>query len=208
MKNGIDKIIRSLYRLINFKLIDMRIKRRAKRSPLKIVVGAAGLFQSGWVPTDIEHLNILYLENWERYFKDSSIDAILAEHVWEHLTVEEARLAAKNCFQYLKPHGYIRVAVPDGFHPSPEYVKAISPGGSGAGANNHKVLYNYKTLSKVFKSVGFDIALIEWFDEDGHFHSKKWDKDSGLIRRSSKYDERNKNGQFNYTSIILDAWKR
>jgi len=150
----------------------------------------------------------LRLENWERYFKRNSIDAILAEHVWEHLTKEEAILAAKNCYLYLKPSGYIRVAVPDGFHPSANYLDYVKPFGTGMGSDDHKELYNYETLSKIFESVGFDVELLEYFDKEGEFHCKQWDSDKGMITRSSKYDERNKNAQLNYTSIIIDAWKR
>jgi predicted SAM-dependent methyltransferase len=58
-------------------------------------------------------------DTWKFFFQESSLDAILAEHVWEHLSLNEASIAAKNCFKYLKHGGYVRVAVPDGYHPSP-----------------------------------------------------------------------------------------
>ena len=167
MRLSMMATLRSLYRSIKFKLTDIWLKRLAKRSPLKVIVGAGGTFQTGWVSTDIEHLNILDPENWGRYFAEGSIDAILAEHVWEHLTGEESLLAARNCFKYLKHHGYLRVAVPDGFHPSREYIEDVKPGGRGAGADCHKILYNYKTLSRVFTAADFDVDLIEWFDEKG-----------------------------------------
>jgi len=48
------------------------------------------------------------------------LDAILAEHVWEHLTKEEALIAALTCYRYIKNGGYLRVAVPDGPHPNPQ----------------------------------------------------------------------------------------
>ena len=99
-----------------------KLKRAATKSPLKIVVGASGVFEKGWIPTDIQYLNFLDSKHWKRYFNDNSIDAILSEHVWEHLTADEGLIAAQHCFQYLKPRGYIRVAVPDGFHPDPEYI--------------------------------------------------------------------------------------
>ena len=38
-----------------------------------------------------------------------------AEHVFEHLTWDEARAALANISQYLKDGGRIRIAVPDGY---------------------------------------------------------------------------------------------
>lgn len=187
---------------------DFRLKHLAKKSPLKVIVGAGRACQIGWIPTDIDQINLLETNSWDKFFSINSIDAILAEHVWEHLTEQEASIAAHNCFNYLKSHGYIRVAVPDGFKPSIDYINAVKPGGTGAGAEDHKVLYNYRTISKLFESAGFEIELLEYYDEEGKFHYKEWDPDKGLITRSSRYDERNQHGNLNYTSIIIDARKK
>lgn len=208
MMYNIAKGVLRVYRIIRHRLLDIRIKILSWHSPLKIIIGASGTVQSGWIPTDIEHLNLLDCNSWKRYFSEGSIDAILAEHVWEHLNEQEAVTAAINCFKYLKNNGYIRVAVPDGFHHSTKYIDAVKPGGSGAGSDDHKILYNYKTLSEVFSSAGFKVEMLEWFDEKGVFNFKEWDKESGLITRSSRFDHRNKDGQLNYTSLIIDAWKK
>src|SRR5712675_2094691 len=94
-----------------------RLKKAIRRSKdLKIVVGASGVFEQGWIPTDVHTLNLLKPGRWKLFFTTNSIDVILAEHVWEHLTVEDGRIAAKTCYEFLKPGGYIRVAVPDGLH--------------------------------------------------------------------------------------------
>jgi predicted SAM-dependent methyltransferase len=204
MNLSYEKMLRS----IRHKIIDWKIYIQAMRKPLKLVIGASGIYEPGWLATDIEHLNILVSEDWKKYFKANSVDVILAEHVWEHLTLDEAYLAAKNCYQFLKPNGYIRVAVPDGFHTSSDYMDKVKPGGTGAGSDDHKVLYNYKSLSHVFETAGFAVELIEYFDEQGIFHRTEWNSENGLIHRSSKYDERNKEGQLNYTSIIIDAFKK
>lgn len=58
-------------------------------------------------------MNLLSLESWNKLSEPESIEALLAEHVWEHLTYEEGIIAAKHCYQFLKPGGYIRCAVPD-----------------------------------------------------------------------------------------------
>jgi predicted SAM-dependent methyltransferase len=184
-----------------------RLKRAAARSPLRIVVGSAGVFENGWIPTDIQYLNLLDSSDWKKYFNENSVDAILSEHVWEHLTLGEGLIAAQNCFQYLKPGGYIRVAVPDGFHPDPEYIEWVRVDGTGAGADDHKVLYNYETFRNLFEKAGFQVRLLEYFDESNKFHYNDWSVDKGLIRRSRRFDERNANGELKYTSLILDATK-
>ncbi|MDB4805027.1 methyltransferase domain-containing protein [bacterium] len=183
------------------------LKRAATKSPLKIVVGASGVFEQGWTPTDIEYLSLLDSTNWKLFFKENSIDAILSEHVWEHLTLDEGLIAAQHCFQYLKPNGYIRVAVPDGFHSNPVYIDHVKPYGNGPGADDHKILYDYKTLSNLFRQAGFEVELLEYFDENKKFHYNNWSIDKGMINRSKQFDKRNSDGNLNYTSIIIDAVK-
>ncbi|MDY7003484.1 MAG: tetratricopeptide repeat protein [Cyanobacteriota bacterium] len=174
---------------------------------IKIIIGTSGINQPGWIATDINTLNLLNIENWESNFYPSSIDAILAEHVWEHLNIEQGILAAQNCYLYLKEGAYLRIAVPDGFHPSSDYIEWVKPGGRGPGANEHKILYNYQSLKKLFEEAGFEVDLLEYFDEIGKFHFQEWNPDQGKINRSMRFDNRNKNGYLNYTSIIIDAKK-
>jgi predicted SAM-dependent methyltransferase len=184
-----------------------RVKKCAQHSPVRIVIGASDIFENGWIPTDIEYLNLLIPDHWQKTFQRNSIDAILAEHVWEHLTIDDGLVAARQCYEYLKPGGYLRVAVPDGFHPNPKYINYVKVGGTGLGAQDHKVLFTYETLRDVFSRAGFRVELLEYFDSDGKFHSVNWDPRAGRIRRSQRFDERNVNGELQYTSIILDAYK-
>lgn len=44
---------------------------------------------------------------------DGFADAFLAEHVWEHLSLEDAHRATRNCYRFLRPGGRLRLAVPD-----------------------------------------------------------------------------------------------
>lgn len=178
----------------------------------RIVVGAADTQFEGWVPTNKDNLNLLVERDWAASFKPDSLDAILAEHVWEHLTPEEALAAARNCFKFLKPGGYLRVAVPDGLHPDPAYIEWVRPGGNGPGADDHKVLYTWDTFRQVFAAAGFDVLLCEYYDEHGEFHAVDWNPADGMIRRSHRFDkatfDRSKSGaQFDFTSIVLDAVK-
>jgi predicted SAM-dependent methyltransferase len=175
--------------------------------PLKIVVGAGGIPVKDWLLTDIDQLNILVEQDWRFYFRPGSIEAIVAEHVWEHLDENEALRAARMCFSYMRPGGRLRVAVPDGFHPRSEYIDAVKPGGNGPGADQHKALYEWLTLRRLFEAAGFETTSLEYFDEQGRFHSIEWDPDEGMIRRSLRFDPRNRDGEPRYTSIIIDAIK-
>lgn len=189
-------------------LTNLMQKLVSTRTPLRVMVGSASLYEPGWLSTDVHTLNLLNIDDWEKYFSNSPIDAILGEHVWEHLTKDDGVRAAKICYKYLKRGGYLRVAVPDGFHPSDEYINWVKPGGTGSGAEDHKIIYNYTSLREVFEKAGFRVNLLEYFDEKGQFNFTHWNENEGKIYRSKRFDERNKDGKLNYTSIILDAIKR
>jgi len=175
--------------------------------PLSIVVGSAGESSLGWIPTDTGFLDLLKPDDWNRWKLNGNVRAILAEHVWEHLHPAEGLVAATQCIRSLRPGGHLRLAVPDGFFPDTDYINQVEPGGTGAGAHDHKVLYNYHTLQKLLMDAGFIVSLLEWWDEDGTFHHKSWDRRDGLIRRSKKRDARNKGEKLRYTSLISDARK-
>lgn len=192
------KRLHGVYRLRNLR--DIR--------PLRLVIGASGVHDEGWIHTDIEYLNLLDERDWEVYFQKNSVDAILAEHVWEHLTIDEGLEAAKRCLEYLSPGGgYLRVAVPDGYHPNPDYIESVRPGGCGAGAIDHKVLYNCNTLSAILEKAGFCVVLLEWYDSRHRLHCVRWSGKDGMIWRSLRYDKRNTDGVPRYTSLIVDAYK-
>lgn len=179
---------------------------------IKIVIGAGEYNNNpGWIHTQEEELNLLDIETWNHKFEDNSISAILAEHVWEHLTYEEGIEAAKICHNFLKPSGYIRCAVPDGFFPDDVYQNIIKVGGPGPKdhpAASHKVVYNYKTLKGLFEGLGYEVKLLEYCDDDGKFHSNDWNGEDGVIFRSKKYDPGNKREKIVFPSLIIDAIKR
>jgi predicted SAM-dependent methyltransferase len=210
MKHLLKKTIGPVYRAVKEYIEERQFRKRvlAQQGEIRLVVGSSGKFEPGWIPSEAHFLNLLDEHDWLRYFKEGQIDAILAEHVWEHLTLEQGQKAADTCYRFLKKGGRLRVAVPDGFHAYPEYIDMVKPGGWGAGADDHKVLYNYQTFQVLFEKSGFHVMPLEYFDESRQFRATDWDRNEGFIHRSIRYDERNHDGKPNYTSLIVDAIKK
>jgi len=205
-------IVQMAYRPCRAAYARWRLKQRVRQAlsgngPLRLVIGAKNKYQPGWIPTEVYTLNLLDVKDWQRCFPDESIDMLLAEHVWEHLYPEQGLEAARMCFRFLKPGGHLRVAVPDGFFPDPAYINFVKPGGTGPSADDHKVLYNYRTFSVVFKEAGFRVELLEYFDEAGQFHECDWTPDDGKVVRSTRFYNGRQFGGIKYRSLILDAVK-
>ncbi|OOE12465.1 class I SAM-dependent methyltransferase [Fictibacillus arsenicus] len=180
-------------------------------SDIRIVIGAGEFMNNpGWIHTQESELDLLNPDTWKDRFQPNSITALLAEHVWEHLSFEEGIAAAKLCYDYLKPSGYFRCAVPDGFFRNDEYQRIVQIGGPGPKdhpAASHKIVYNYQTLSNMFEAAGFEVRLLEYCDEEGKFHHTDWNEQDGVIFRSKKIDSRNQE-KLSFPSLIIDAIKK
>lgn len=179
-------------------------------APLRIILGAGEQRWPGWIPMQREALDLLRRDDWVALFGDRRIDALLCEHVWEHLTEAEGRAAAAICYDFLRPDGYLRVGVPDANFPDPEYQRTVQVGGPGPvdhPAADHKIVYDYRRFSAVFAEAGFDVELLEWCDGRGRFHFTYWDPADGPIYRSLRADHRNRDGKLRSASLILDARK-
>jgi predicted SAM-dependent methyltransferase len=190
---------------------QLRARRRLRQAvaraggDVRVIIGASGTAAPGWIPSEYPIVDVADVRTLRPYFRDASVRAFLAEHVWEHLAPAEAARAAENCYRLLVPGGYLRIAVPDGLHPDPAYIEYVRPGGSGAGSDDHKVLYTHRSLSALLQQAGFQVRLLEWFDERGQFHLSDWDPAAGPVSRSSRFDERNVRNPTAYTSLIADA---
>ena len=185
---------------------DLRARNKAT-SPLTVMLGAGGTVDGGWNSTDIDTIDISRRRAWRRLFAPSSIDALLAEHVWEHLDREAGLEAARLNFEFLQNGGYFRVVIPDGPHPDPAYRELVRPGGAGPGADNHRILHDYRSLARILADRGSRAELLEHFDERGHLIQAPWDPTYGLVRRSPRYDKRSVGGTLAYTSVVLGAIK-
>lgn len=177
---------------------------------MKVIIGAGQTKYDGWLSTQEDELNLLSLESWSGLFKPESIDALLAEHVWEHLSYEEGISAANHCYEFLKPGGYIRCAVPDKNFRNEWYQQMVQVGGPGSvdhPAATHKIVYDAKTFVQVFEKAGFEVSLLEYCDENGDFHYTYWNQVDGRIGRSFRFDTRNSIEGLGMVSIIVDAKK-
>ena len=115
---------------------------------LRVIVGASNTSINGWIMANEQELNILDLNSWENFFQNRRIDVILAEHVWENFTIKEGIIAAKNCYEYLKPGGFLRCSVPDKNFDNEWYQDLVKIDGideKNLPANSHKVVYDYTT---------------------------------------------------------------
>lgn len=175
---------------------------------IRVIIGASSQEYPGWIRTQENDLSLLRREDWAARFSPGSIDRLLAEHVWEHLDPKDAAIAARIVFDYLRPGGWLRLAVPDGLFPDEAYQRLVQVGGPGPvdhPAASHKIVYDYRTLPAVFEEAGFEVRMLEWWDENGNFHAESWDERDGFIYRSARFDHRNRDGEYRFTSLIIDA---
>ena len=173
----------------------------------RIVLGSGYREVRGWVCTDRDILDVTDRAAFARYWAPATAGAFLAEHVWEHLPLDAAAKGVANCFEFLRPGGTLRIAVPDGFNPDPAYREYVRPGGSGPGADDHQVLYDHRSMSRLLADAGFIVEPQEYWDEAGKFHFTDWPDERGHILRSRRYDPRNQDGRLAYTSLIVDGIK-
>jgi predicted SAM-dependent methyltransferase len=172
-----------------------------------IVVGAGPTKYDGWFSTDIHTLDLTKEPGFRRYFGKKKINKILAEHVMEHLSEAQIDAMLNNIKKYSDSDINIRIAVPDGYHQDKEYIDLVKPGGTGYGADDHKNLFNYISLSAIFEKHGFSAKPVEYWDENGEFHPGYNSDDNGYIKRCLINDKRNSDGNPHYTSLIIDFVK-
>lgn len=204
LANGIQEItmIDRLYNKIKDWYKKLLVKYFTK--DLRVILGAGGVEQEGFFMTDINVLDITNSDDWKKLLRKNSIKYLVAEHVFEHLSLKEVQKALKLCFLYLSPGGQLRIAVPDRNRKDKLYVQEVKPPHDG-----HKSYFDFKNLGRLLIKAGFQIDFLEYHDAQGKFIHKPWDPSSGLIRRSLPYDRQEpfKVKNHYYTSLIIDGFK-
>jgi SAM-dependent methyltransferase len=86
----------------------------------------------GWKvwPKGIRHANI----RTSALFESSSVDAIYASHLLEHLKREDCVVVLQRCRQLLKPGGVLRVVLPDLEGMTRRYLTEVDRGGMSSDA--------------------------------------------------------------------------
>ena len=185
------------------------------------------------VCTDRRELDLCDFASWMQLFEDTGNPpkVLFAEHVLEHFSPLQVHYIAAAAYISLKPGGVFRVAVPDGYKPSPSYQQYIRAGSTPSGFGDvHIVAYTFDSLVPIFESVGFVVKPREFYDKAGNFlfgnDTYDFDRQYGSISRSLRHDVRNapgfklpwsskmgtlepdvRDGEAVYTSLWFDAYK-
>lgn len=184
------------------KQIDKAISVNRK---IKIIIGAGGTQYDSWISTDLPHFDILKKSDWEFFLGNSKIDNLLSEHVLEHLTEEQVAKVLQFANHFLQEGGCFRIAVPDAYHSNPEYIDHVRPGGTGAGADDHKSFWSIDSLSSLCIQNNLKPNAIEFFDSHGKLFSEVIQEENGPILRSITKDFKAKVS--NFSSLVIDAVK-
>jgi predicted SAM-dependent methyltransferase len=205
MKNIFKIIYKNIKKIYKKLILKLKLFRARK---ISLIIGAGDTQYSNWIASEKESLNICDYNNFCEILGKKKIATILAEHVLEHLELEDLKQSLRNIYEFLEPEGVFRIAVPDGFHQDSYYIENVKLGGIGPGSEDHKHLFNYQSLGQLLEESGFTVKLVEYWNEEGHFQSTYSNDDGlGYIQRSFINDSRNSDGKTNYTSLIIDAVK-
>jgi predicted SAM-dependent methyltransferase len=145
-------------------------------------IGAGPHQLPGWLKTDLDsNWTTAYLNATKRFpFADEAFDYIVAEHIIEHISYEDALKMLRECHRVLKKDGVVRISTPNMelthrlMHPplTPElqrYVLWSNHTYEGAGSPDsaihvinrlqhewgHQFLYDADTLIAAFRRSGF-----------------------------------------------------
>lgn len=184
-----------------------------KEDSIKIIVGAAETHQDGWYSTNEQWLDITNENDWAHIFKGRKcLTHVVAEHVFEHLTYEQAQSALAHIRAHMKENGRLRIAVPDGYNPDPVYLKHVGICGIGDDAADHKQLLNADVLSRLIKEAGFAPEHLEGYQQDGTLIQNPYKVEEGFIMRSRTNTDEEKMKKWSFpdaeTSLIVDGIKQ
>ena len=180
---------------------------------VNLILGAALTTQKGWFSTNEEWFDISQKSHWENLFHSKKrVKRIVAEHVFEHLTLNEMRFALNLIYKNLVNGGSLRIAVPDGNNPNKEYRKHCGINGIGADASDHKQFITFELLSNEIQKIGFKFILKEGYIQNRKLIQENINSELGIIMRSrnNKINIKSKEG-WSFpdanSSLIIDCFK-
>jgi predicted SAM-dependent methyltransferase len=148
---------------------------------MKLHLGCGNKHIDGYVNIDIRYLpgvdevnNVGRLRN----YKSNSISVIYASHVLEHFSRWDYMEVLKRWFELLEPNGILRLGVPDfesivNYYNKTKDLRSISGmlyGGQDYDENNHYWVWDFNTISKELKSIGFsDVKRYDWKETEHNY---------------------------------------
>jgi predicted SAM-dependent methyltransferase len=182
------------------------VKKKGEIKMVKLHLGCGDKYIPGFIHIDIAHFpHIDYRQSITLLpqFDDDSVDYIYCCHALEYLDRDEAVLALKEWHRVLKVDGILRIAVPDFDAIVKVYTRFANRDVEGRGILGplygkidvgyrsifHKTVYNYNSLKKMLKRVGFkDIQRYNWqetehcnVDDFSQAYIPHMDKKAGLL---------------------------
>ena len=207
----IKKIFKFFY--YKYRFIKLKTYLNFSNNDVNLILGTALTKQKGWFSTNEEWFDIVQKSHWDYFFKSKKrVKKVLAEHVFEHLTLEEMRCALKLIYKNMVIGGSLRIAVPDGNNPNKEYRDHCGINGIGADASDHKQFITFELLSNEIQKIGFKFFLKEGYLQNKEFVIEKLNLELGIIMRSrsNQIKIRSKEGWSfpdSNTSLIIDCFK-
>lgn len=185
------RVLSIAHRIVNNCLIwvlrrDFIRRRRIKRylasaDKPKLQIGSGSNLLEGWLNVGIsveESWQGVYMDAGKRFpLPDESMNFVYSEHLFEHLTYQQAQNMLKESYRVLKPGGIMRLATPDlqfllGLYQEPEkplhkaYMEfSVKDDGMPASPVyvisrfhtnwGHQIIYDRETLTRMLEEVGF-----------------------------------------------------
>ena len=133
---------------------------------IKLHLGCANKIIENYINIDCRYLpGVDEIDNVARLrkYKNDSISVIYASHVLEHFGRWEYMSVLQRWYELLEPNGILRIGVPDFEEIAKYYLKTkkineitgFLYGGQDYKENNHFWTWDFESLSKDLKKVGF-----------------------------------------------------
>lgn len=171
------------------------LSKHSASSPLKrfldgtqrVYIGSSDVKLTGFTSYPYQELDVTKAEHFQRHFCLESIDVFHSEHTFEHIRYEDSLVAFKLFHQYLKPNGYVRIAVPGGHNRG----KRTKPHKVDL-EYGHVAFWNTTVITEYLQNAGFQRVEIREYEAPGKIcHVNDWDRCGGMVHRSFMHDSRN-----------------